>query len=149
MNRGIQHFTVIYLALIILIRMLAMPISLMEYSLNKNFIAASLCENRFKSEIHCAGTCYLTKKLAKANESQDAPDQKGSSKSVVIDFFESIMHPSFACSIFASHSFFLHPKSADPQSGSQLTFSPSHCVRNAPYVSIPFFLQGFRQLLTS
>jgi hypothetical protein len=59
MNKLIHHCTVIYLALIILIRMMAMPISLMGYSFNKNFIAKNLCENRFRSEAHCAGKCYL------------------------------------------------------------------------------------------
>ena len=102
MNKGIQQFTVIYLALIILIRMMAMPISLMEYSFNKNFIAANLCENRLNAAVHCAGSCFLGKKLAKAGESTDAPDQKGSFKTVVIDFFESIEQPSFGCQLIAA-----------------------------------------------
>jgi hypothetical protein len=107
MNKGIQQFTVIYLALIILIRMMAMPISLVEYSLNKNFIAANLCENRLKQAVHCAGSCFLSKKLANASESQEAPDQKGSSKTVVIDFFESVEQLSFGCHFLtAEHSSF-------------------------------------------
>jgi hypothetical protein len=116
MNKGIQQFTVIYLALIILIRMMAMPISLMEYSLNKNFIAANLCENRLNSAAHCAGSCFLSKKLAKAGETTDAPDQKGSSKTVVIDFFESIEQPSFGCPVSASinYTFNRDQQIADP-----------------------------------
>ena len=97
MNKGIQQFTVIYLALIILIRMMAMPISLVEYAMNKNFIAANLCGNRLNTAVHCAGSCFLSKKLAKSSESQEAPDQKGNSKTVVIDFFESIEQPCFGC----------------------------------------------------
>ena len=73
---------------------MAMPISLMEYSLNKNFIASHLCENRTKSEMHCAGKCYLSKKLAKSNDSQDAQDQKGSTKITIVDFCESFEKPS-------------------------------------------------------
>ena len=104
MNKLIHQGIVIYLALIILIRMMAMPISLMEYSLNKNFIAANLCENRLKSEVHCAGACYLSKQLARANENQSSQDQKGSFKILIIDFFEPINRPAFGCcKLTASH----------------------------------------------
>src|ERR1700681_3586255 len=98
MHKFIHHCTVIYLAVIVLVRMMAMPISLIEYSLNKNFIAENLCENRFKSEVHCAGTCYLSKQLARTNDNQSAQDHKGSFKIPIIDFFESITQPSFGSS---------------------------------------------------
>ena len=95
MNKFIHLATVSYLALIILIRMLAMPISLMEYSLNKRFIAENLCENKSKPEMHCAGKCFLSKKLAKTNESQDSQNKKGGSKITVVDYCESFDNPSF------------------------------------------------------
>jgi hypothetical protein len=104
MNKLIHYCTIIYLALIILIRMMAMPISLVEYSLNKDFIAANLCENRLKSEVHCAGSCYLGKQLAKAGENQNSREQKGSFKILINDFFESINQPLFGCSqLTAAH----------------------------------------------
>jgi hypothetical protein len=98
MNKVIHHCTVIYLALIVLIRMMAMPISLIGYSLNKNFISENLCENRFKSEAHCAGICYLNKQLARANDNQNTQDHQGAVKILIIDFFESITQPQFGCS---------------------------------------------------
>jgi hypothetical protein len=98
MNKLIQHGTVIYFALIILIRMMAMPITLAEYALNKSFIEANLCENRNKSEIHCAGTCFLGKKLARSSDNENTQDHKGSVKLVITDFFEQITQPSFGCS---------------------------------------------------
>jgi hypothetical protein len=98
MSRLIHHCTVVYFALIVLIRMMAMPISLIDYTLNKNFISANLCENRFKSEVHCAGTCYLGKQLARGNENQNTQDHKGGLKILIIDFFEPVMQPSFGCS---------------------------------------------------
>jgi hypothetical protein len=98
MNKVIHHCTVIYLALIILIRMMAMPISLISYSLNKNFIAENLCENRFKSEVHCAGMCYLNKQLARANDNQNTQGCQGTVKILIIDFFETIAQPQFGCS---------------------------------------------------
>jgi hypothetical protein len=95
MNKFLHISTAVYLVVVIMIKMMAMPISLMEYSLNKNFIAENLCENKAKSEMHCAGKCYLSKKLAKSNESQDAQNQKAGAKVMTVDFCESLDHTSF------------------------------------------------------
>jgi hypothetical protein len=88
MNKRIHQFTVVYLAIIVLLRMMAMPISLLNYTAHKGFIAAQLCENRMKPEMHCGGSCFLHKQLTKANESQESRDPKGSGKVLVVDFFE-------------------------------------------------------------
>ena len=86
-----------------------MPISLISYSLNKNFISENLCENRFNSEVHCAGTCYLNKQLARSNDSQNTQDRQGTVKILIIDFFESIAQPQFGCSpLTAAHPFALN-----------------------------------------
>jgi len=98
MNKAIHYGTAVYFALIVLIRMMAMPISLIEYSLNKKFIAENLCENRFKSEVHCGGTCYLNKQLKKASDNQNTDNRQGSYKILVIDFFEQFRQPQFGCS---------------------------------------------------
>jgi hypothetical protein len=70
------------------VRMLAMPLSLIDYSFNKAFIANNLCENRSKPVMHCGGKCYLSKQLDKSNESQNAAGQKGILKAVTNDFCE-------------------------------------------------------------
>jgi hypothetical protein len=88
MQAFLQKTTTVYLAGIILLRMMAMPLSLLDYSLNRNYIASSLCENKLKTEMHCAGKCYLNKQLDKSNESQNNRDQKGSTRILLIDFFE-------------------------------------------------------------
>ena len=80
--------TVVYLAAIILLRMMAMPLSLLDYSLNRNYIASSLCENKSKADMHCAGKCYLNKQLEKSNENQNNKDQKAGAKILLTDFFE-------------------------------------------------------------
>ncbi len=97
LNTIIRHIAAGYLAFIILLRMMAMPISLIDYSLNRSFILSNLCENRLKPEIHCAGTCFLKKQLAKTNDNQPASDQKGGGKNPVVDFFEPPYQPSFSC----------------------------------------------------
>ena len=46
------------------------------FQLNKNYIAARLCENRNKPWLHCNGKCYLMKKLRQAAEKQDAGERE-------------------------------------------------------------------------
>ncbi|MEJ0083252.1 MAG: hypothetical protein WDM78_20395 [Puia sp.] len=130
MNKVIHHCIVIYLALIVLIRMMAMPISLISYSLNKNYITENLCENRFKSEIHCAGTCYLNKQLARANDNQNTQDRQGTVKILIIDFFESIAQPQFGCNPIARISSIRHKRSMDERKLSRPSFSSSHLLRS-------------------
>lgn len=38
------------------------------YRLNKNFIAAELCENKAKPQLNCCGKCYLGKQLRNSEE---------------------------------------------------------------------------------
>ncbi|HLY71303.1 MAG TPA: hypothetical protein VKR53_16330 [Puia sp.] len=44
-------------------------IALLDYQLNKNYIAATLCENRNKPACCCHGKCFLKKQLQKDEES--------------------------------------------------------------------------------
>ena len=43
-----------------------MPI--LEYNLNKEYIASVLCENRDKPQLACNGKCYLDKKIKESKE---------------------------------------------------------------------------------
>lgn len=52
---------------------------LLDYQVNKNYIAAFLCVNKAKPQLHCEGHCYLKKQLKKAGEAEKkstAPNQK-------------------------------------------------------------------------
>ena len=40
---------------------------LVDYAINKDFIAKNLCENRDKPMMNCNGKCHLAKELKKAN----------------------------------------------------------------------------------
>jgi hypothetical protein len=93
MNKFIHQTSAIFLAFIMLARIMAIPISLLDYSVNKSFITNHLCENRLKPEIHCAGKCYLNKQLAKSNESRDSGDQKSSTKNLITDLFVPVNEP--------------------------------------------------------
>lgn len=41
---------------------------LVEYTLNKAYIAQTLCENKNKPELQCEGKCHLAKEITKAND---------------------------------------------------------------------------------
>jgi hypothetical protein len=46
-------------------------IVLLDYSLNKNFIAAELCENRNMPKSCCQGKCFLKKQLQKEESAKN------------------------------------------------------------------------------
>ena len=46
-------------------------IVLLDYSLNKNFIAAELCENRSTPKSCCQGKCFLKKQLQKEESAKN------------------------------------------------------------------------------
>ena len=45
------------------------------FQMNRNYIAANLCENRNKPWLHCNGKCYLMKKIRQADEKQNAAER--------------------------------------------------------------------------
>lgn len=50
---------------------------IVEYQVNKEFIAKNLCVNRAKPSSCCQGKCYLKKKLANDESQQQAPGRSG------------------------------------------------------------------------
>jgi hypothetical protein len=46
------------------------------FELNRNYIAAKLCENRDKPWMHCNGRCYFMKKINQARESERNDDRQ-------------------------------------------------------------------------
>jgi len=51
-------------------------VPLMEYAVNYDYISTVLCINKSKPELHCNGKCYLSKELAKTNDSDSSPLNK-------------------------------------------------------------------------
>jgi len=45
------------------------------FELNRDFIAATLCENIDVPEMHCDGQCYLAKKIKQAQEKEKSNSQ--------------------------------------------------------------------------
>lgn len=46
------------------------------FKINKNYIVASLCENRNKPQLHCKGNCFLMKKMKQAQQSEKSEAQQ-------------------------------------------------------------------------
>jgi hypothetical protein len=46
------------------------------FELNKEYIVASLCENKDKPMLNCAGKCYLAKKIKQAEEKERGQERQ-------------------------------------------------------------------------
>ncbi len=68
--------------------MLSVPVFCIDYALNKDWIAGTLCNNRDKPQLRCFGRCYLDKELAKAHETGTSQNQSVNTFQAGIDFFE-------------------------------------------------------------
>ncbi|BFO66010.1 hypothetical protein KCF3NO3_19930 [Chryseobacterium sp. KCF3-3] len=51
-------------------------VPVVEYAVNYDYIVKVLCINKSRPEVHCNGKCYLSKELAKTNDSESSPFQK-------------------------------------------------------------------------
>lgn len=60
----------IFLTLFVVFRPL---IPLVEYAVNYEYISEVLCINKSKPELHCNGKCYLSKEIAKTNDTDSSP----------------------------------------------------------------------------
>jgi len=57
----------------IMLQVLGKFMVLVDYSLNKNYIANVLCVNKNKPKMHCNGKCYLKKQLKKEETKEQSP----------------------------------------------------------------------------
>lgn len=56
------------------------------FKINQQYIAATLCENRNKPDLHCNGQCYLRKQLRQTEERQQHQSTKGMITKVEVVF---------------------------------------------------------------
>ncbi len=100
------------LVFIIVLSVLLKPIfPVIEYAINYDYIAKTLCVNKAKPQMHCNGKCHLMKQLAKTaeNEKPTSPDKKHASPETNDWFYaESV---AFECNFsphFQGTSYFLY-----------------------------------------
>ncbi|PSL45626.1 hypothetical protein CLV51_104332 [Chitinophaga niastensis] len=57
---------------------------MLDFYLNQQYIAANLCENRNKPEMHCNGKCHLKKQLNEEDKkNQENPERRADNKSEI------------------------------------------------------------------
>jgi len=60
---------------------------IVEYQVNREFIAKNLCVNRAKPSSCCQGKCYLNKKMATDESQQQAPGKSGQRDETPLQIF--------------------------------------------------------------
>ncbi|HEX4850495.1 MAG TPA: hypothetical protein VFV08_06790 [Puia sp.] len=73
LERTMNKLTALFLILVVAGSTFNKAIILIDYSLNKNFIASTLCENRNKPARCCLGKCFLKKQLQKEESDKNNP----------------------------------------------------------------------------
>ena len=66
----LKRFLSFLLAILIVGQSLTSIGILLYYTVNKNYIATKLCQNRNNPQLHCNGKCYLSKQLKNAEEKE-------------------------------------------------------------------------------
>jgi hypothetical protein len=64
------QISVLFLAVLMLLRSLVVPVLCLDYELRKEYIAKYYCINKNNPQLHCDGKCYLAKRLAAAQEQE-------------------------------------------------------------------------------
>lgn len=86
------------------------------YEINKDYIAAELCENKDKPELQCAGKCYLKKQIDKVEESGDTDDKNTPTKNKKTELPEYVLTAPSLCTFFiAEESADFHDKYTSPR----------------------------------
>ena len=62
-------------------------LAVVSFNMNKEYIAAKLCENRAKPKLNCKGKCYLNKMNKKAAEQKEVNDI-----TLKIDYYLSVVY---------------------------------------------------------
>lgn len=83
----LQKNIVVALLAVLLIKMMAIPLVCLQYQLNKDFIAANLCENKAKPQMQCEGKCHLKKQIEKNSDTPNPSGEKSNVKISLSEFF--------------------------------------------------------------
>lgn len=83
----IKYPVTILLILLIGVQTFSKWCLILEYQVNKDFIAKNLCVNRAKPSCCCHGKCYLNKKMASDESQQQAPGKSGQRDETPLQLF--------------------------------------------------------------
>jgi len=59
---------------------------ILAFNINQDYIAASLCVNKDKPQLHCNGRCFLAKKLRQAEQNEEKQRAENQEKANVLFF---------------------------------------------------------------
>jgi len=65
------------LILLVLFQAFSKWVIMAEYTINKDYIAKNLCENKARPMLHCNGKCQLMKKLAEEEKQNSSSSNTG------------------------------------------------------------------------
>jgi hypothetical protein len=95
-----KNYIALLLLTLISVKTILVPVVYLDFELRKDFIIKNLCENRFKPQLNCNGSCYLAKKLhkiAEDNATKETQKQSQSMKKILEEVFETT--PLFSCNL--------------------------------------------------
>ena len=81
------------LMLLILAQSFGKCFVVIEYNLNKDFIARNLCINKAKPKLHCNGKCQMMKKLAEEENQNSTNNNAGKIKIQELVFSDKMNTP--------------------------------------------------------
>jgi hypothetical protein len=94
------------LCLLVLSQAFSKWLIVMEYALNKEYIAQNLCLNKARPRMHCNGKCQLMKKLTeeeKQNGSNQSSQNKSRFQEVLFTSLHSVFPPDPSLQLIARH----------------------------------------------
>ncbi|MFT3823033.1 MAG: hypothetical protein QM731_03900 [Chitinophagaceae bacterium] len=129
MQKYVHHIATGYIAVLMLLKMLAVPVICLQFAMNRDYIINNLCENRDKPSVHCNGKCLLNKHLAKAHDANDSQNQKGASATVFIDYVTDVPSYSLTRPAILTQSFYSSQSTAYTAGYPDNIFHPplQHC----------------------
>ena len=77
----------ILLVIVILIQAFGKWFVMLEYEINKDYIAKNLCVNRAMPSLYCKGKCFLQKKLANEEDQQQPGGNSSKQENGPVELF--------------------------------------------------------------
>lgn len=70
MQNKLKHIIACFLLVIFVLQVTSKFIVVVDYWINKDYIAKNLCENKAKPKMHCDGKCHLAKQIDKQEKKE-------------------------------------------------------------------------------
>ena len=124
---GLKYVITIFLIVTIAIQTFSKWFLILQYEINKDYIANNLCVNRAKPSSCCKGKCFLQKKLSADEDQQQSAGKSTRLKDTQVEFFlHRIAKIDFQLPVLTiSHNFFY--QNGKSQEFTSFIFQPPQC----------------------